>query len=124
MSIARDAVEEALVKALPNVVDKTTHATNYNFGGLVWVLLGSWDLPADPGAPGEIVGVVCAVTAGHHEVLSDLVDTVFKVLREDGRFTPVSFDTVYGDAAPVPGRSPDKILADAVNITVATALDR
>ena len=123
MSIARDAVEQLLIEKLPNVVDQTTNAVAYGYDGLVWVLLGSWDL-GSPEDPGEIVGVVCAVTAGHHKTLSDLVDAVFLALREDGNYLPVSFDASYGDSAPVPGRSPEGKLADAVNITVVTPLDR
>ena len=118
---ARSHVVKVLTEALPEgTVDGTTRGTA-PLDGRVWVLQGSWAL-AEAG-PGEMVVVIGAVSAGHHERLDSLTDDIFQALRADGVTTPSDMSTEYGTFDVVPGRTSDKP-SDVVTIQVTTPFDR
>ena len=121
MSQAQTHVRDVLTAALPDgTVDGSTRAVALQ-NGRVWVLQGSWRLAVE--GPGETVGVVVAVAAGHHNRLDELTDQVFAALRADGTATPSEFTTQYGVSTVVPGRQTGTP-ADMVTVTVTTPFDR
>ena len=118
---ARDHVVGVLTEALPDGTLDPTQRAIAPLTGRVWVLQGTWSL--SEAGPGEMVVVIGAVPAGHHDTLDTLTDDIFLALRTDGVTTPSSMSTEYGATTVIPGRDSEQ-LTDVVTIEVTTPFDR